>query len=305
MTSPKRLQTGVRAATAADLGAIAAIAMATGQDEDWDEVFPAYIGHLMAYGTLLVAERGGTVTGFGATLGIGSGERAVSMLTDLFVHPDAHGTGAGRAILGTLWTDEPRRMTFSSLDSRALPLYTSFGMDAWWPLLYLRGDGRQLPMPPGWSVSPAEPATVAALEAEWTGIDRTAEHRMWAARPNGSAVLASIEGRTLAAGTVGGAGPEYGISHLAVAAGQGAHDANDANDANDGSDGSDARDAVLAVLSWLDPAAGQARVCLPAPHPATRPLLRAGWQIEEFDLHMASEFGLLDPRSLVPSPALA
>jgi GNAT superfamily N-acetyltransferase len=290
MTSPKRLQTGVRAATAADLGAIAAIAMATGQDEDWDEVFPAYIGHLMAYGTLLVAERGGTVTGFGATLGIGSGARAVSMLTDLFVHPDAHGTGTGRAILGTLWTDEPRRMTFSSLHSRALPLYTSFGMDAWWPLLYLRGDVRQLPMPPGWSVSPAEPVAVAALETEWTGIDRAAEHRLWAARPNGSGVLASIDGRTAAAGTVGGAGPEYGISHLAVAAGQDAHDAGD---------------AVLAVLSWLDPAGGRARVCLPAPHPATRPLLRAGWQVEEFDLHMASEFGLLDPRSLVPSPALA
>ena len=32
-------------------------------------------------------------------------------------------------------------MTFSSLHAHALPLYTRFGVDAWWPLLYLAGDG--------------------------------------------------------------------------------------------------------------------------------------------------------------------
>jgi hypothetical protein len=58
--------------------------------------------------------------------------------------------------------------------------------------------------------------------------------------------------------------------------------------------------AVIAVLSWLEPPGGQARVCLPAPHPATRALLAAGWRVTEFDLHMASEPGLIDPRTLVP-----
>ena len=43
-------------------------------------------------------------------------------------------------------------MTFSSLHANAVPLYTSFGVDAWWPLLYLRGDVRRLTTPPGWSV---------------------------------------------------------------------------------------------------------------------------------------------------------
>lgn len=31
-------------------------------------------------------------------------------------------------------------MTFSSAHAHAL-LYASFGLDAWWPLLYLEGDG--------------------------------------------------------------------------------------------------------------------------------------------------------------------
>jgi len=264
--------------------------MATGQDEDWDQVYPAYIGHLMAHGTVLVAERDGAVTGFGATLRIGSGGQAVSMLTDLFVHPAAHGTGTGRAILGTLWTGEPRRMTFSSLHAHALPLYTSFGVDAWWPLLHLRGDVRRLRRPAGWSVSAAEADQVGLLERDWTGIDRTAEHRFWAGWPNGAAVIANLDGEPAAAGTVGGVGPEYGISHLAVQAGSGDEAA---------------RDAILAVLSGLEPADGQARVCLPAPHPATRPLLSAGWRVEEFDLHMASDLGLIDPRKSAPSPALA
>jgi len=46
-------------------------------------------------------------------------------------------------------------------------------------------------------------------------------------------------------------------------------------------------------------------VCLPAPHPATRRLLAAGWRIEEFDLYMASELGLVDALRLAPSPSLA
>lgn len=281
---------GVRAAVPGDLSAIMAIARATGQDEDWDVVFPAYIGHLMARGVLLVAERGGAVTGYGGTLAIGAGERAVSMLTDLFVHPGAHGTGTGRALLAALWDGQPRRMTFSSLHGHALPLYTSFGVDAWWPLLYLRGPVGTLRPPPGWTVEEAVPGEVAALEREWTGADRAADHAFWAAWPAGTGLIASVAGRPAAAGTAGGAGPEYGICHLAV---------------NPSAGREGAAGAVEAALSWLRPADGTARVCLPAPHPSVRPLLAAGWRVEEFDLFMASEPGLIDPRCLVPSPALA
>jgi hypothetical protein len=46
-------------------------------------------------------------------------------------------------------------------------------------------------------------------------------------------------------------------------------------------------------------------VCLPAPHPATRPLLAVGWHVDFMDLFMATSPGLLDPRRVVPSPAMA
>jgi hypothetical protein len=115
---------------------------------------------------------------------------------------------------------------------------------------------------------------------------------MWAARPSGASIIASLNGEPAAAGTSGGAGAEYGINHLVVA-GTGEADAGLA------------ADAVIAALSFLDPSDGRAHLCLPAPHPAVRRLLAAGWKVSEFDLYMASEPGLLDPFSSVPSPALA
>jgi GNAT superfamily N-acetyltransferase len=299
---PKRTLSGpvsVRTAARDDLDVIAAIALATGQDEDWDAVFPGYLRHLMAHGTLLVAERDGTVTGYGGTLRIGAGRARTCMLTDLFVNPAVHGTGTGRALLGALFADEPRRMTFSSLHSHAVPLYTSCGMDAWWPLLYLTGDVRTLASPAGWSVTAADADRVGALERNWTGIDRTRDHRFWTTWPGGSGVIARLDGQEAAAGSVGGAGAEFGICHLALAESASAPPEVAIRRAVA------ARDAVLAVLSWLEPAGGRARVCLPAPHPATRDLLAAGWRVEEFDLHMASQFDLIDARRAVPSPALA
>ncbi|MGI9005083.1 MAG: GNAT family N-acetyltransferase [Streptosporangiaceae bacterium] len=290
MTAARPSPVTVRPARAGDLGAITAVAKATGQDEDWENVYPDYLGHLLEHGTLLVAQRDGAVTGFGATLRIGSGAGAIAMLTDLFVQPAAHGSGTGRAILTRLWDGEPRKMTFASLHAHALPLYASFGVDAWWPLLNLRGGVRRLRMPDGWSVSPAGPDLVSGLERDWTGTDRAAEHRMWARWPAGTGLIASLDGEPAAAGSAGGAGPEYGISHLAMRSA-----------ASDDT----ARDAVLAVLASLEPPGGQARACLPAPHPATRPLLAAGWRVAVFDLHMSSHFGLIDARRAVPSAALA
>ncbi len=280
----------IRDATVADLDAIAAVAVATGQGEEWTGADPAYIGHLLVHGRVVVAEQRGTVTGFGATRRIGEGPEAVTMLCDLFVDPGSHGLGAGHAMLSALWQDTPRRMTFSSLHAHALPLYTRSGLDAWWPLLYLAGDVRALSTPARWTVSEATSGEVAELERRWTGTDRAADHAAWAARPGGLAVLAVRDGVAVAAATVAGAGPEYGIVHLAVEPGSVPHVA---------------RDAVVAVLASLEPPDGRARVCLPAPHAATRPLLSAGWRSDAMDMFMATDPGLLDPRRSVPSPALA
>jgi GNAT superfamily N-acetyltransferase len=282
--------TDIRAANAADVPAIGQVAMATGQDEEWSGSDPAYVAWLLANGRLLVAVRDGALAGFGATRRIGAGPAAVSMLCDLFVHPDAHGLGIGQAVLAELWRDEPRRMTFSSLHPHALPLYTRFGVDAWWPLLYLAGPVAALRAPDGWSVSVSGPAEVAAAELGWTGVDRAADHRAWAARPHGFLASVLRDGALVAAGTAAGDGDEFGIVHLAIAPG-----------VTDDS----ARDAVLTLLASLDAPDGRAMVCLPAPHPAVRPLLGAGWRVRDKDLYMASEPDLLDARRAVPSPSAA
>ena len=281
----------MREAVAADLPQIAAVALATGQDEEWGGADPAYMTHLLAHGSVVVGVSGGSVVGFGATRSFGSGPDAVSMLCDLFVHPQVHGGGCGRAMLAALWpgTGE-RRMTFSSLHAHALPLYTSFGLDAWWPLLYLRGRVSGLTAPAGWQTSAASPASVAAAELSWTGVDRSADHQAWARRPGGAGVLALRDGQVMAAGTVGGAAGEFGVTHLAITPAE---------------DDSAAGTAVLTALADLAPEGGLAQVCLPAPHPAVRQLLAAGWRVAEFDLFMATEPDLLDPRRAVPSPALA
>ena len=115
----------VREAVLADLPQIAAVALATGQDEEWGGAGAAYVTHLLAHGRVVVGVRGGRVVGFGATRVIGVGPGAVSMLCDLFVDPRLHGSGCGRAMLAELWPGRGRRMTFSSLHGHALPLYTS------------------------------------------------------------------------------------------------------------------------------------------------------------------------------------
>ena len=242
----------VRDAGPGDLPGIAAVTRATGQGEDWSGADPAYFTHLLAHGRVVVAVRDGGVAGFGATRQIG-GPGPVSMLCDLFVDPRLHGAGAGRAMLSELWRGDGQRMTFSSLHAHALPLYTSFGLDAWWPLLYLRGDVTALAAPAGWHATHADPDDVAALELTWTGTDRSADHRAWARRPGGTSLLIRRGDRVTGAGTAGGTGDEFGLTHLVLAP------------------DADEPDAVAAVLTALTALAGngqagpaEALACLPA-----------------------------------------
>jgi GNAT superfamily N-acetyltransferase len=281
----------VRTAREADLAAIAAVTTATGQHDEWGGANPAYVRHLLEHGRVVVAELRGEVAGFGAVQQIGPGPDAVSMLCDLYVEPAAHGRGCGRAILADLWSDARAKMTFSSLHSNAAPLYTSFGLDAWWPLLYLHGDASRLPVINDWTVESVDAGQVATYERDWTGAARAAEYQAWAARPSGGSILVSRGHEIIAAGAVISSGPERGIVHLALSPA-----------VDDGT----AAGAVLQALAQLaGPAAQTAHVCLPAPHPAVRALLAAGWQFDEFDLFMATAPDLLDPRRAVPSPGQA
>ena len=281
----------VRPATEADLAAIADVVVATGQHDEWAGTNPGYVRHRLAHGRVVVAELSGAVAGFGAVQTIGTGPDAVTMLCDLYVDPAAHGRGCGRAMLTELWGRAGRRMTFSSLHARAVPLYTSFGLDAWWPLLYLHGRTDRLPVINEGAVASVTPVVAARYELGWTGTDRVADLQAWAERPGGEPVLVRRDEDVIAAGVVMNSGPDRGIVHLATAAA-----------ADDGT----AAAAVLLTLAELEgPAAEVAHVCLPAPHPVVRALLAGGWQFDEFDLFMATEPDLLDARRAVPSPGQA
>ncbi|MCW3820211.1 GNAT family N-acetyltransferase [Micromonospora sp. DR5-3] len=281
----------VRGATAGDLDAIARVAEAAGQRGEWTGADPAYVGHLLRYGQIAVAIDDDEIVGFGATREIAGRAGVTSMLCDLFVDPAHHGRGCGRALLTQLWPEQTTaRMTFSSQHPHALPLYTSVGLDAWWPLLYLTGDPRTVRPPAGWTVELSSADAVGAFEVGWTGLDRTADHHAWTRRPNGLALVAALDGQPRAAGAAAGEGAGFGLVHLA---------------SDPRLTDAQAADAVLAALTALDGVEGHAQVCLPAPHPAVRPLLAAGWRTADMDVFMATRVDLLHARRAVPSPALA
>ncbi len=183
----------VRPAVAGDVAAIGGVAEATGQDDDWGGGNPAYLRHLSENGRVVVAGLGGRIAGFGAVQRVGQASEAVTMLCDLFVDPAAQGRGCGRAMLAELWAGSARRMTFSSLHANAVPLYTSFGLDAWWPLLYLHGEPSGLPRSgPDSGRSSACAELTAGYERAWTGTDRQADLRAWAARPASASWCAGV-----------------------------------------------------------------------------------------------------------------
>jgi GNAT superfamily N-acetyltransferase len=281
----------IRAGTVADVDAIGRVAEAAGQRGEWTGADAAYVSHLLGNGRMAVAIDSDRIVGFGAVREILGRSGVIRMLCDLFVDPSYHGRGYGRALLTDLWPDAGKPlMTFSSQHPQALPLYTSAGLDAWWPLLYLTGDVRAVPSPSGWTVARASADEVSAFEVTWTGVDRTADHHAWTRRPNGMALVANLDNQPAAAGSVAGEGAGFGLVHLA---------------SEPRLLDTQARDSVLAVLAALETTDGHAHVCLPAPHPAVRPLLTAGWRITEMDVYMATQLDLLDPKRAVPSPALA
>src|SRR5690349_17888127 len=89
----------VRPATPGDLGAICLIRYA---DEIAGEtnppapgVAPAYLGHLLTTGQLLVGEQDGRIAGFAGLVQRGE----TSFLTDLFVDPSLQSAAIGRTLL--------------------------------------------------------------------------------------------------------------------------------------------------------------------------------------------------------------
>jgi GNAT superfamily N-acetyltransferase len=281
MGSPEPL---VRPARPDDAAEIARIADANGQHEEDTGRDPRYLAHLASHGRVLIAETGGRALGFAATRRLGE----ATMLCDLFVDPAMHGAGIGRRLLRHAFEPNSQRATFSSQDPRAMPLYASFGLAPRWPLLYLSGNPARLAegaagaQPRPATAQETTPQEAAAAERALTGLDRLPDYLHWAGGPDSGGLVIEREGHVIAAGACAGSR----LRHLAVGR---------------------RADPVLAVFAVFAALAvfraPTVRLCLPGPHPALGPLLRAGFRIGDLDYYMSTSEGIVSADS-VPSPAL-
>ena len=265
----------VRPATTEDLPAIARISVANDEPvADPDRPGSRYLEHLLTHATVLVAERESTLVGFAGTIDIPIGW----LLTDLFVDPSVQGQGIGRALLAVAFPDDRPRLTFSSSDRRALPIYVRSGLSPWWPLLYLAAPaGGSHPERAGLGVEAIPASDAAALELDLTAADRRRDWTFWAARPDHVPIRVVDRGVPVAVGLM--TPPRLGRLVLGAAA--------------------DPVATVLAVAT-ASPTGPTSGLAIPGPHPATRALLERRWRVEGQDAPYGKRAG--PARSDPPAP---
>ena len=249
-------------------------------NEDEDHFPPGTVirslEHLVARGTVAVAELDGRVVGFGATVDTG---RSIH-LADLFVLPAHQGRGLGGRLLEVVFVGSQPRTTFASDDPRALPLYVRAGMMPLWPNLYLGGDPRALPAPPaGYTVETIEISAMAEHERAWTGVDRGPDLDHWSGEA-ASRPFAVRTGREVVA---------VGLSRLRL---------NRRGHWIDHAQVAPTADPRPALLAALRAGAGDVELsgtCLGGPCPVLPTLLEAGFRIVDRDIYLASDPTLVDP----------
>jgi len=267
-----------RLATAQDFAGIAAVAIATDQAGEGAAADPRYADHLLRRGRLVVAERDDEVVGYAATIVVNNAD----VLADLFVTPGCHGGGAGKALLDTVWSGAPNRVTLSSSHPSALPLYIRHGLIPRWPVLYLRGAPERLPSVQC-TLQEVDVESAVRHEEVLTGVDRGKDYEYWASRPRAQLVVVRNGDEVVAVGAVGGEGRTYGLSHLVS------------------SDSSHAAESVIAVLGSLD---GEGLVAIPGPQLGVAQLLESGWRIVDVDMFAATDDRLVDPLLVCPHSGL-
>src|SRR6266849_9621597 len=213
----------VRPARPQDATEIGRIAAANGQPPEDSGCDPRYVAFLARHGRVLVADvaetdgAGPGLAGFAAIRQLGG----ITLLCDLFVDPARHGRGVGRGLLDRIFDGTADRITFSSQDPRALPLYARYGLAPRWPLLYLTGDPAALAGPsPAASVGAPRARWVAAHDAAaaelaFTGVDRAPDYSYWGGLPEGGGVLIEQADVVVAAGATG----QSKLRHLVIAPG--------------------------------------------------------------------------------------
>jgi GNAT superfamily N-acetyltransferase len=276
----------IRTATLDDLPAIRAILAAHGNDGPVviADIVGPYVSHVIRRGGTRVAVVDDAIVGFGGTLDTG---RSIH-LADLFVQPARLGQGIGRRLLESAFAGSSVRTTFASEDPRALPLYMRAGMQPLWPCLYVQGVSTALPST-GTVVrtETASPGRLAALEKDWTGIDRTADHDYWGTMA-GSDPFVVIDGDAVAGlgyARVRQAVPIRVVDRLLI------H-----RDA----------DPVVTTMAALARAGqgGPVFGCFLGVHPAVWPLLDAGFRIVDRDQFMTNDPDVIDPARYVPNPGM-
>ena len=281
-----RAASTIRTATFEDVPEIRAILAEHGNDGPFTtvDIVGPYVRHLILAGRALVVDEGTRLVAFGATLPTGRGRH----LSDLFVRADSLGRGIGRPLLDRLYGDDWPRTTFASDDPRAMPLYIRAGMAPRWTCLYLQGSAGDIPATRGdLTTQTADPGLLADLERTWTGADRSVDHGFWATQAGADPFVVLDAGEAVA----GGYGRDRQIGAARVLDRLAVHPDHE---------------PLGPIFAALLRAArgGDVRATLPGENPAVRPLLEAGFRLEDRDTYMASEPDLFDPARLLPNPGM-
>ncbi len=277
-----------RLATPEDVPVIRAILAAHGNDAPPRErlgpdIVGPYVLHLLAHHRAMVSELPGSgVVAFDAVADVGIAWH----LADLFVCPAHLGQGLGRQLLAALYGVRQPRTTFASDDPRALPIYIRAGMAARWVALYLEGGPEAArrasadPRARAVEVVDGDPAEQAALELAWTGADRSRDHELWVGWPGSDPFIVRDDAGPVAVGY--GRDRQTGPAVRAV-------------DRLVVRPGADPVGPVLAAVGRCIAAGDVLDLTVPGPNPAMRPLLEAGFSIDDRDVYCAGPTDPLDP----------
>lgn len=236
----------------------------------------AHLRQALRRGTVHVAQIDGAIVGFGATVDTG---RALH-LADLFVDRELLGRGIGGRLLPGLFANQWPRTTFASDDPRAMPLYIRVGMTPLWPNVYVTADERILPeVDPDFDSEPASAEQIAAIESEWTDVDRSADHAIWGDREGAQPFIVRRAGTVVAVvqarRRIRGEGRWIDRMRVAPHA--------------------DPLETALAAMRFAAAPGQEVGACIPGPNPALGVLVRSGFRVVDGDTFMASEPGLVDP----------
>ncbi|HEY7021264.1 MAG TPA: GNAT family N-acetyltransferase [Ktedonobacterales bacterium] len=252
-----------------------------------------WLNHVLRTGTLLVAEHDSMIVGFAGIIAHGD----LIFLTDLFVAPQMQSYGVGGALLDAILPRDGRTLaTIGSSDPRALALYIRAGMTPEWPDFQIVVE-RERWRPPDLTSNHVEMIETARMEedllafdAEISGRLRPEEHEYWLDECAGTAFWFQRAGERIGYGYVRLA-PDTTLqpAGMAVVGPIGVRDAGDG------------AACVIAATGWALERAPDARLLVPGPHPALRPLLNAGGMIEYVETFLCSAPPSVDASRYLPS----